>query len=53
MDFSQPIADLLRAGTRQAHERAEQSKGAQYLTSGALDKKEYIRFVMMLWHVYE
>ena len=53
MDYSQPIAVVLREGTREAHERAEHSKGAQYLTCGGLEKTEYVRFLMMLWHVYE
>ena len=53
VDLSQPIAVVLREGTRDAHERAEHSKGAQWLTRGELDREEYARFLMLLWHVYE
>lgn len=53
VDLTQPIAVILREGTHAAHERAEHSKGAQYLTRGELEREEYVRFLMMLWHVYE
>jgi heme oxygenase (biliverdin-producing, ferredoxin) len=53
LDYSQPIADLLRKETAAAHETAEHSEGAGYLTRGELDKEEYARFLMMLYHVYE
>ena len=52
-DVSQPITTLLRNGTAEAHERAEHSEGAGWLTRGELDREEYIRFLMMLFHVYE
>ncbi|EMD39755.1 hypothetical protein CERSUDRAFT_112040 [Gelatoporia subvermispora B] len=52
LDLSQPMATLLRLGTAQAHEKAEHSKGAAWLTRGELDRDEYIRFLMMLYHVY-
>lgn len=52
-DYSQPIAALLKSGTAAAHEEAEHSEGAGWLTRGELDKDEYIRFLMMLYHVYE
>ena len=53
VDYAQPIADLLRKETAAAHEAAEHSEGAGYLTRGELDKEEYVRFLMMLYHVYE
>ena len=53
VDLSQPVANILREGTHQAHERAEHSKGAQWLARGELDESEYIRFQIMLYHVYE
>ncbi|KAI1793352.1 hypothetical protein LXA43DRAFT_239595 [Ganoderma leucocontextum] len=53
IDLSQPIAVILREGTHAAHERAEHSRGAQWLTRGDLDREEYARFLMMLWHVYD
>lgn len=52
-DLTQPVATLLRLGTAEAHERAENSQGAGWLTRGELDKSEYVRFLMMLYHVYE
>jgi len=52
LDLSQPMATLLRLGTAQAHEKAEHSQGAGWLTRGELDRSEYVRFLMMLWHVY-
>lgn len=53
LDLSEPIADLLRKGTAEAHEKAEHSQGAAWLTRGELDRNEYIRFLMMLHHVYK
>ncbi|KAG5337977.1 hypothetical protein C0989_008499 [Termitomyces sp. Mn162] len=47
-----PLATLLREGTRKAHETVENSPGAVALLSGRLPKEEYIRYLMMLWHVY-
>lgn len=52
-DLSQPLATLLKTGTAGAHEKTENSQGAGWLTRGELDKDEYARFLMMLWHVYE
>ncbi len=52
-DWSQPVAALLKAGTAAAHDRAEHSDGAGWLARGELDKDEYVRFLMMLYHVYE
>ena len=52
LDLSEPIADLLRKGTAQAHEKAEHSQGAAWLTRGELDRSEYIRFLIMLHNVY-
>ncbi|VDB88519.1 unnamed protein product [Peniophora sp. CBMAI 1063] len=51
-DLSLPIADLLRQGTAQAHHSAETSSGAGWLTRGELDREEYVRFLIMLYHVY-
>jgi len=51
--YSKPLATLLREGTSQAHETVENSAGAGWLLRGELDKEEYARFLMMLWHVYD
>ncbi|KAJ8480676.1 hypothetical protein ONZ51_g6511 [Trametes cubensis] len=53
VDLSQPAANILRQGTAEAHERAEHSQGAKWLARGELDKEEYVRFLMMLWHIYD
>lgn len=53
LDFSLPISTLLASGTAVAHEKAEKSEGAGYLIRGELSKEEYVRFLMMLWQVYE
>jgi heme oxygenase len=52
-DLSQPISILLRDGTGEAHKAAEASSGAGWLVRGELDKDEYVRYLMMLWHIYE
>lgn len=52
-DLDLPIADLLRAGTAAAHHNVEHSKGAIALTKGELDRDEYVRFLIMLYNVYE
>ena len=52
LDLSEPIADLLRKGTAQAHEKAEHSQGAAWLTRGELDRSEYLLFLIMLHNVY-
>lgn len=52
-DLSQPLAILLREGTKQAHTEAETSQGAKLLLGGQLPKDEYVRFLMMLWYIYE
>lgn len=52
-DYSLPLATSLKTATEAAHETASTSQGAGWLTRGELDKEEYIRFLMMLYHVYE
>lgn len=53
VDLSQDIATLLRTGTSAAHEKAEHSEGAGWLVRGELERDEYVRFLMMLYHIYE
>ncbi|EGN98509.1 hypothetical protein SERLA73DRAFT_139003, partial [Serpula lacrymans var. lacrymans S7.3] len=52
-DFSLPVSTLLRTGTAVAHQAAENSQGGVWLTRGELDREEYIRFLVMLWHIYD
>jgi len=52
VDLSQPLSDVLREGTKKAHEEVEVSPAASAMLRGELDKEEYVRFLMMLWHIY-
>ncbi|KAL0069128.1 hypothetical protein AAF712_003814 [Marasmius tenuissimus] len=52
IDYSLPLSDVLRESTKEAHQSIEASNGATLLLSGKLSKEEYVRFLMMLWHVY-
>lgn len=53
VDLSQPASLVLRAGTIGIHDEISNSKTATYLTKGELDREEYVRYLMMLWHVYK
>jgi len=53
VDFSRPLATLLRESTRKAHETVENSPGATAMLGGKLSVDEYIRYLMMLWHIYD
>ncbi|KAJ7601223.1 hypothetical protein C8J56DRAFT_1010751 [Mycena floridula] len=53
LDFSLPISDLLRESTKQAHDEIEHSAGAIALLKGELPKEEYVRFLVILWHIYD
>ncbi|KAF8607036.1 hypothetical protein BDV93DRAFT_468765 [Ceratobasidium sp. AG-I] len=52
VDYSKPIALLLKTSTLRAHELVEQSSGAVKLLRGELSREEYIYFTMVLWKVY-
>ncbi|KAJ7069542.1 hypothetical protein C8F01DRAFT_1326492 [Mycena amicta] len=53
VDLSQPLSDVLREGTKKAHEEAQVSPAASAMLKGELDKEEYVRFLMMLWYIYD
>ncbi|KAF7298778.1 hypothetical protein MIND_00825400 [Mycena indigotica] len=53
IDLSQPLSDVLREGTKKAHEEVEVSPAASAMLKGELAKEEYVRFLMMLWHIYD
>lgn len=53
LDYSAPTAELLREGTKRAHAKAENSDGAVALTQGQLELQEYVRWLAILWRVYE
>jgi hypothetical protein len=53
LDFDLPISTLLREGTKRAHVQAENSAGAEALVKGELELEEYIKWLAVLWRVYE
>lgn len=53
LDWNEEIASLLRSGTSRAHMKAEHSAGAAALVKGELDLQEYIRWLAILWRVYD
>ncbi|KAF7348317.1 hypothetical protein MSAN_01785500 [Mycena sanguinolenta] len=53
IDLSMPLSDVLKEGTKKAHEEVEVSPAATAMLRGELDKEEYVRFLMMLWHIYK
>ncbi|TXT09105.1 hypothetical protein VHUM_02579 [Vanrija humicola] len=53
LDFASPVSELLRKGTQRAHVAAEHSGGATALTNGELELQEYIRWLAILWRVYD
>ncbi|GAW02255.1 heme oxygenase [Lentinula edodes] len=52
LDLSQPLSDILRQSTKEAHDGIAFSPEAAKLSNGELSKTEYVRFLMMLWHIY-
>ncbi|EIW74696.1 heme oxygenase-like protein [Coniophora puteana RWD-64-598 SS2] len=53
VDYSLSASTLLRESTKRAHESVENTQGAVWLASGKLPKEEYVRFLVMLWHIYD
>lgn len=53
LDLGDSISKLLRVGTQRAHVNAEHSKGAEKLLKGELGLQEYVRWLAILWRVYE
>ncbi|KAG6887511.1 hypothetical protein C0995_014743 [Termitomyces sp. Mi166 len=52
LDLSLPLATLLQKCTHHAHETVANSPGTIALVGGHLPKEEYIKYLLMLWHVY-
>lgn len=50
---TQSVSSILRAATQGTHDEISKSKTATYLTNGELHREEYIRYLMMLWHIYK
>jgi heme oxygenase len=53
LDFSRNVSALLKDGTARAHVQAENSQGAAALVKGELGLEEYIRWLAVLWRLYE
>lgn len=53
IDLSKPISELLRTETKPLHDEVHNMPAAQILSTGKLAKSEYIRFLFMLWHIYD
>ncbi|WVQ81402.1 hypothetical protein IAT38_003526 [Cryptococcus sp. DSM 104549] len=53
LDLRQPVSTLLKLGTQRAHVKAEHSAGAAALVQGALGLEEYIRWLAVLWRIYD
>ncbi|KAF8511919.1 heme oxygenase 1 [Gautieria morchelliformis] len=52
VDLTLDVTTLLREGTASSHDQASNTDAAGWLTRGELDKDEYVRFLIILWHVY-
>ncbi|KAJ3839396.1 hypothetical protein EV361DRAFT_885779 [Lentinula raphanica] len=52
LDMNQPLSELVRQSTKEAHDSIAFSPAAAKLANGELMKEEYVRFLMMLWHIY-
>ncbi|WVQ74475.1 hypothetical protein IAR50_004076 [Cryptococcus sp. DSM 104548] len=53
LDYTQPLSALLKHGTHRAHAKAEHSEGAAALLGGVLPLEEYIRWLAVMWRVYD
>jgi len=53
VDYSKPLAILIRESTIEIHDTVATSVGAKLLLSGSLSREEYARYMMILWHIYE
>ncbi|KAF8349192.1 heme oxygenase 1 [Amanita rubescens] len=51
-DYSEPLTTLLRTNIMGVHDSISNSHAAKALSAGKLPKQEYVRLLMMLWHVY-
>ncbi|KAI0297672.1 hypothetical protein BC826DRAFT_1000627 [Russula brevipes] len=53
LDLSLPMSSLIRQMTAADHQRVSNSEGAGRLLRGELNKDDYVRYLAMLWHVYD
>lgn len=52
VDFSQSLPILLRGATKAIHDETTNMEPVGWLTRGELSKEEYVRYLMMLYHIY-
>ncbi|KAG9048946.1 hypothetical protein FS837_011589 [Tulasnella sp. UAMH 9824] len=52
LDYSRPFSQVLKEGTKDIHDTISKSEGAKALTSGTLERDEYVRHLIMLWYLY-
>ncbi|KAF7422723.1 hypothetical protein PC9H_010879 [Pleurotus ostreatus] len=52
VDLNLPISEILHKGTVKSHDEVAKSPGAAALVNAALPREEYVRFLMILWHIY-
>ncbi|THV03008.1 hypothetical protein K435DRAFT_836069 [Dendrothele bispora CBS 962.96] len=52
LDYNQPLSEILKQSTKEAHDEVATSPEAGKLLRGELSKEQYARYLMMLWHVY-
>ncbi|KAG8933619.1 hypothetical protein FRC01_007970 [Tulasnella sp. 417] len=52
LDYSKPFSQLLKDATKDIHDTISKSEGAKALTSGTLQRDEYVRYLIMLWYLY-
>ena len=52
VDMTQPAGTILKTGTAKIHDEIQKNRGGSWLAKAELDREEYIRYLMMFWHVY-
>jgi len=53
VDLSLPLSIVVREATKVAHENVRLSPIAGALFRGQLPREYYVRYLMLLWHIYE
>ncbi|GAA95911.1 uncharacterized protein L969DRAFT_43258 [Mixia osmundae IAM 14324] len=52
-DTNEPLSNLLRQATVLAHDQVMRPPVVNDLITGRIARKEHVRYLMMLWHVYD
>jgi heme oxygenase len=53
VNLSIPLSTLLKAYTQDAHKHVKNLPAASLLIKGELSRDDYVRYLMVLWHVYK